>query len=159
MADSRFTILMALFLPNKGLFTNFVMFNHAWKQREDRWSYFECHTKPYLRVATILAWFWWLCSYVNWKFYSDNNYYYPKIASHYIAWNTKIAKWVYTGNDDSYYTSGFKCSCERDEYNDVCVQSNTSCSTASQDGKCQSWLTSELATQHKSKILANSHHS
>ena len=36
MADSRFAILMALFLPNEELFTNFVMFNHAWKHEEDR---------------------------------------------------------------------------------------------------------------------------
>ena len=34
MADSRFAILMALFLPNKELLTNFVMFNHAWKHEE-----------------------------------------------------------------------------------------------------------------------------
>ena len=58
---------MALFLPNKELFTNFVMFNHAWKHEEDRWNYFQCHTKPNLRVATILAWYWWLCYLVNWK--------------------------------------------------------------------------------------------
>ena len=67
LADSRFAILMALFLPNKELFTNFVMFNHAWKHEEDRWNYFQCHTKLNLRVATILAWFWWLCYHVNWK--------------------------------------------------------------------------------------------
>ena len=60
MADSRFAILMALLLPNKELFTNFVLLNHAWKHEEDRWTYFQCHTKPNLRVATILAWFWWL---------------------------------------------------------------------------------------------------
>ena len=29
MADSRFVILKGLFVPNKGLFTKFVMFNHA----------------------------------------------------------------------------------------------------------------------------------
>ena len=44
MADSRFAILMALFLPNKELFTKFVKFNHAGKQEEDRWNYFQCHT-------------------------------------------------------------------------------------------------------------------
>ena len=38
MVDSRFAILMALFLPNKELFTNFVMFNHAWKQRTKKTS-------------------------------------------------------------------------------------------------------------------------
>ena len=67
MADSRFAILMALFLPNKEFFPNFVMFNHAWKYEEDRWNYFQYHTKPNLRVATILAWFWWLRYHVNWK--------------------------------------------------------------------------------------------
>ena len=67
MADTRFAILMDLFLPNKELFTNFVMFNHAWKHEEDRWNYFQCYTKPNFRVATILAWFWWLCYHVNWK--------------------------------------------------------------------------------------------
>ena len=36
MADSRFANLMALFLPNKELFTNLVMFNHALKHEEDR---------------------------------------------------------------------------------------------------------------------------
>ena len=36
MADSRFVILKGLFVPNKGLFTKFVMFNHAWKHEEDR---------------------------------------------------------------------------------------------------------------------------
>ena len=55
------------FSPNKELFTNFVMFNHAWRHEEDRWNHFQCHTKPNLRVATILAWFWWLCYHVNWK--------------------------------------------------------------------------------------------
>ena len=35
MADSRFAILKALFLPNKELFTNFFMLNHAWKHEED----------------------------------------------------------------------------------------------------------------------------
>ena len=55
MADSRLAILMALFLPNKELFTNFVMFNHALKHEEDRRNYFQCHTKLNLRVATILA--------------------------------------------------------------------------------------------------------
>ena len=67
MADSRFAISVALFLPNKGLFTNFVIFNHAWKQEEDSWNDLHCHTKPNSRVATILAWFWWLCHHVNWK--------------------------------------------------------------------------------------------
>ena len=60
-------ILMALFLPNQELFTNFVMFNHAWKHKEDRWNYFQCHTKLNLQVAPILVWFWWLCYHVNWK--------------------------------------------------------------------------------------------
>ena len=54
IADSRFTTLMASFLPNKELFTNFVRFNHAWKHEEDSWNYFQCHTKPNLQVATIL---------------------------------------------------------------------------------------------------------
>ena len=67
MADSPFAILMASFLPNKDLFTNFVMFNHAWKHEEDRWTYFHCHTKLNLRGATIFAWFWWLCDHVNRK--------------------------------------------------------------------------------------------
>ena len=67
MADSRLAILMALFLPNKEFFTNFVVFNHALKHEDDRWNYFQCHTKLNLRVATILAWFSWLCYHVNWK--------------------------------------------------------------------------------------------
>ena len=38
------------------------LFNHAWwKGKEDRWNYFQCYTNPNLRVAAILAWFWWLC--------------------------------------------------------------------------------------------------
>ena len=38
------------------------LFNHAWwKGEEDRWNYFQRYTKPNLRVAAILAWFWWLC--------------------------------------------------------------------------------------------------
>ena len=61
--------LMALFLPKKELFTNFVMFNHAWKHEVGVWNYFHCDTKPNLQVATILAWFWWLCYHVNWKNY------------------------------------------------------------------------------------------
>ena len=68
MADSGFAILMALFLTNKELFTNFVMFNLAWKHEEDRWNYF--HTKPNLWVVTILAWCRWLCYHVNWKIIS-----------------------------------------------------------------------------------------
>ena len=40
MADSRLAILMALFLPNKELFTNFVVFNYLLKHEDDRWNYF-----------------------------------------------------------------------------------------------------------------------